>query len=131
MLILFITIFLGQRALKLKVYDDPNKWHPADDPTVKLNSYIEENFGGANVITVQITVHNGTIFNPVTLGKVKRISDKILDTYGVVPSYLTSLSALKIRYLKGTDDFFDSSILMPKVPANEEEMERLRSIRAI
>lgn len=123
---LLATVFCGYNALKIKTYDDPNKWPPKDDKNVILNDFIQEKFGGANVVTVQITVKEGTIFNQETLGKVKRISDKILKIYGVVPSYLTSLAALKVRYMKGTDDFLDVSLLMPEVPRDEGKMERLK-----
>jgi len=120
------TIFFGYFASTIRTYDDPNKWPPENEYNVKLNNCIQEDFGGANVVTVGISVVNGTIFNRETLGKVKRISDKILETYGVVPYYLTSLSALKTRYMRGKDDYLDNSILMPYVPEDEEDMERLK-----
>lgn len=115
---LVLTVIFGYKASKIWTYDDPNKWPPPENYNVKLNNFIQGKFGGANVVTIQITVKENTIFNKETLGKIKRISDKILKTYGVVPYYLTSLSALKVRYMKGTEDLLDNSILMSDVPQN-------------
>jgi len=121
-----LTAFLGFKASSIKLYDDPNEWPPPNHRNVILNQEIQDVFGGANVVIIQTTVKEGDIFNPETLNKVKRISEKILLIKGVVPYYLTSLAARKVRYMKGTYDFLDISFLMDTVPETPEEMERLK-----
>jgi len=125
-LMLILTAFFAYRASRISLYDDPNRWVPKSHPNVALNDYIQDNFGGANVVMVQVTVKEGDIFNPDTLTKVMRISDNILLMEGVVPYYLTSLAAVKVKYLRGGEDFLDIDLLLNYIPETPEEMERLK-----
>jgi len=121
-----LTIFFIYESVQLKLQDDPNKWPPKSHPYVVLNEQIQDIFGGANVVTIQVEVKNGDIFNKETLGKIKRISDKVLLMDGAVSYYLTSLSARKIKYMRGTDDFLDISFLMEFAPNTQEEIDRIK-----
>ncbi|MBW1678988.1 MAG: MMPL family transporter, partial [Deltaproteobacteria bacterium] len=58
--------------------------------------------------------------------KVKRVSDRVLLMDGVVPSYLTSLSAQKLKYMKGEADLLTLEPLMENIPESDWEMERLK-----
>ena len=124
--LVLVTVIFGYLCSQIKIYDDPNQWPPKYDPNCVINREIQKTFGGANVVTIQVTVKEGDIFNAITLGKVKNISDEILKMWGVVPYYLTSLSSFKLRYMKGTDEALDLLLLMRAVPANEEEMAMLK-----
>ena len=123
---LALTAFFAYLAYQTKTFDDPNKWPPQNDPNVKLGDVIQNKFGGANVVTIQVSVKEGDIFNQKTLGIVKTIGDDILKTYGVVPYYLVGLSALKVRYMKGSEDNLDNDVLMAAVPKTAEEIERIK-----
>ncbi len=125
-LVIIVTCFLGYQCFQLKLYDDPNRWPPKSHPNVVLNDYLQENFGGANLVTVQIAVKEGDIFNPETLAKVKRITEKIRLIYGVVPYALNSLSDGKTKYMKGTEDFLDLRPLLAKIPETPKEMEDVK-----
>lgn len=118
-------VFLFQTK-NVKLYDDPNDWLPASNPIGKLNKYLQEKFGGGNLVTIQVSVKDGDIFNAETLAKVKRITREVLLTWGVVPYNVLSIAALQVRYLKATDDFLDNSPLMDEVPTTPQGMERLR-----
>ena len=48
-------VFLFQ-ARNVKLYDDPNEWLPAENPIGKLNKFLQEKFGGGNLVTIQVTV---------------------------------------------------------------------------
>ena len=58
--------------------------------------------------------------------EIKLISDDILVMDGVVPYYLTSLSARKVKYMKAIEDYLDISFLMEFFPETEEEVERIK-----
>ena len=118
-------VFLFQ-AKNAKLYDDPNEWLPADHPIGRLNTYLQEKFGGGNLVTIQVSVKDGDIFNTETLAKVKRITREVLLTWGVVPYNVLSIAALQVRYLKATDEFLDNTPLMDEVPTTPDGMERLR-----
>jgi predicted RND superfamily exporter protein len=119
------SVFLFQ-ARNAKLYDDPNEWLPASNPVGQLNKFLQEKFGGGNLVTIQVTVQDGDIFNPDTLAKVKRMTREVLLTWGVIPYNVLSVAALQVRYLKATDEFLDNTPLMDEVPTTPEAMERFR-----
>lgn len=123
---LIITGFFIYQSFKIRIYDDPLKWPPKNDKNVIVNNEIQDLFGGANVVTIQLTVKEGDIFDSKVLAKVKNICDKILTMDGVIPSYLTSLSAQKVKYMKGEADLLTLEPLMEYAPETKEEMERLK-----
>jgi len=121
-----MTIYLGYHASKMELIDNPNEWPPPGNPNVMLNQEIETNYGGANVVTIQVEVKNGDIFNYSTLKKIKCITDDILMMDGVVPFYLTSLAASKVKYMKGTEDSLDIDFLIPDYPRTQEDIDRIK-----
>ncbi len=124
--LLLTTFFVYDTVTQVKLYDDPNDWLPKGDPIGKLNSYLQKEFGGGNLVTVQISVKEGDIFNQATLSKVKRITREIHLIWGVVPYNVMSIADLKAKYMKGSEDFLDLTTLMDQVPQTPEEMERLK-----
>jgi len=117
-------------ASSLKIYDDPNRWPPEDDPAVVLNEQLQRKFGGANLVTIMVSRRDGqSIVQADTLAKVKRITDELREVHGVIPYALRSLSTINSRYLKGTADTLDAGVLFDnpnRAPETPEELERVR-----
>lgn len=126
LVVILLTIFWFYHAYQIRLYDDPNKWPPQDDPNVLVNDLIQDEFGGANVVTVQLTVKEGDIFNSATLAKIKRIHDELVGMRGVVREYETSLASLKIKYMKGSDECYEIAPLMADAPQSEADIERIK-----
>ena len=102
---LAITGVAAYLASSLKIYDDPNRWPPEDDPAVVLNEQLQRKFGGANLVTIMVSRKDGqSIVQADTLAKVKRITDELREVHGVIPYALRSLSTINSRYLRGTAD---------------------------
>jgi len=72
---------------------------PLEHPYVKLHGLMERVFGGSNLVTIGLMVRQGDIFNFETLGKVKRITDKLATLNGVVPYRIVSISTKKLRHI--------------------------------
>lgn len=127
-LVVIVTALCILLASTLRLYDDPNEWPPHNHPYVQLNNELRMQFGGANLVTIMISRTDGqSIVNPQTLAKVKRITDKLLEVHGVIPYAVRSLSTVNSRYLKGTADALDASILFQdanRAPETPEELER-------
>lgn len=128
---LLLSLLLGAffayvTVAQVKLYDDPNDWLPSGSRIGKLNRYLQEKFGGGNLVTIQVSVKDGDIFNPETLAKIKRITREIHLTWGVVPYNVMSIGDLKAKYMKGSEEFLDITVLMDQVPQTPEEMERLK-----
>src|SRR5581483_10305230 len=95
-------------VLGMRLHDDPNEWPPRSDPFVRLNERIAEKFGGANSVSIEVTVHDGTIFTVENLGTIKDITDSLYTVNGIIPYAVRSIAALESKrfdfYGKGTDD---------------------------
>ena len=132
MLIVTLIISIGAAYLTagLKIYDDPNRWPPEDDPSVELNEELQRKFGGANMVTIMVSRKDGeSIVQADTLAKVKRITDQLQEVHGVIPYAVRSLSTINSRYLKGTAEILDAGILFDnpnRAPETAEELERVR-----
>ena len=124
--LLLTSFFIYYTVTKVRLYDDPNEWLPKGNPIGKLNSMLQKEFGGGNLVTIQISVKQGDIFNPDTLSKVKRITQGIHLIWGVIPYNVMSIADLKAKYMKGSEEFLDITTLMDQVPQTPEEMERLK-----
>jgi predicted RND superfamily exporter protein len=124
-----VTAGAAYLASTLKLYDDPNRWPPKDDPAVVLNEELQRQFGGANLVTIMISRKDGaSIVNGETLAKVKRVTDQLMEVHGVIPYAVRSLSTINSRYLKGTDEVLDASILFDnpnRAPSTPEELTRV------
>lgn len=131
LLVITLTLMAGAAYLAstLKLYDDPNRWPPKDDPAVVLNEELQRQFGGANLVTIMVSRKDGaSIINGETLAKVKRITDQLIDVHGVIPYAVRSLATINSRYLKGTDELLDASILFKnpnRAPSTPEELARV------
>ncbi len=127
---LVITIGAAYLATGLKIYDDPNRWPPEDDPSVQLNEELQRKFGGANMVTIMISRKDGeSIVQADTLAKIKRITDQLMEVHGVIPYAVRSLSTINSRYLKGTAEVLDAGILFDnpnRAPETAEELARVR-----
>ena len=127
---LLVTAGSAWLASGLKIYDDPNRWPPDDDPSVVLNEELQRKFGGANLVTIMIARKDGeSIVQADTLAKIKRITDQLEEVHGVIPYAIRSLSTINSRYLKGTAELLDASILFDnpnRAPETAEELARVR-----
>lgn len=127
---LVITLGAIYLASSLKIYDDPNRWPPGDDPSVVLNEELQLKFGGANLVTVMISRKDGeSIVQADTLAMVKRITDEFQEVHGIIPYAVRSLSTINSRYLKGSADVLDGGLLFDnpnRAPETAEELERVR-----
>ena len=128
-LVLLVTAGAVYLTSTLKLYDDPNRWPPQNDPAVTLNDELQKQFGGANLVTVMISRKDGSsIVNPETLAKIQRITHQFMEVQGVIPYAVRSLSTINSRYLKGGADVLDASILFDdpsRPPETPEELERV------
>lgn len=124
--ILALTVFFGFNARKVKLFFDPDDIMPQDHPYILLKDKVEEYFGGTNTTIIGLQVKDGTVFNPATLKKVKRITEKILAMDGVIPSQVISIAAEKVKDIRGTEEGMDINKMMEEVPETRQKIERLR-----
>jgi uncharacterized protein len=127
LLLLLATAFFASQVSDLRMVLDPKRILPQDHPYVKLNNEIEAAFGGSRVVVVGVTVKDGDIFNPVTLGKIQRITEAVKQVNGILEENVVSIADRKIKYIKSTPDGLDIRRMMEEVPTTPEGLAELRS----
>jgi predicted RND superfamily exporter protein len=125
-IIAIITIFFAYETQKVKLYFDPDDLLPQDHPYIVLKNKMEEVFGGSNITVVGIVRKEGNIYNPETLGKINRITDKILDMDGVIPAKVVSIAARKVKDIRGTEEGMEVKRMMREIPSDPAEISRIR-----
>ncbi|MFQ5507805.1 MAG: RND family transporter [Leptospirillia bacterium] len=124
--LLLVTVFFAAQVGHLKMVLDPKRILPQSHPFVQLNNKIEEHFGGSRVVVIGVTVKEGDIFNPDTLGKIKRITEAVKGVDGILEENVISIADRKIKYIKSTTDGLDIRRMMGEVPTTPEGLAQLR-----
>jgi predicted RND superfamily exporter protein len=80
-----ITIFLGSKALEMRVTTNFFDRYPPSHPYLQLYQKYRQMFGTANVLVMAIEAKEGDIFNVETISKINWATLQILETAGVNP----------------------------------------------
>jgi len=75
--ILLLTVFFGAYAFNIEMYTAFSDLLPKDHPYIRVHNEFQRVFGGANVILLSLEVKEGDIFNPKSLGKIKRLTEMV------------------------------------------------------
>lgn len=86
---LYFTYLLRYVSLPKELADIKPKGHP----NVILQNYMDEAFGVGSMISIALEVKEGTIFNPTTLGKLKRVCENIYKLKGAMPGQVISVAS--------------------------------------
>jgi len=126
-LITILTVFFGWRATHLKLSYDFEKLLPRNHPYVTTYQEFQEIFGGANLISIEVAVKQGDIFNPETLSKIRKITDDIQFIPGIDRYKVISIGAKKVKETKATAWGIEKKpLLWPDVPRTAEALHALR-----
>jgi predicted RND superfamily exporter protein len=127
-LILVVTIFWGYQLPGLKISTDFGDLLPQTHPYIKVHQEFRKLFGGVNFLVMLIEVKEGDIFNPVTLNKIKYISEELFKLPGIDRYKILSLAKSKLKDIKYTAWGVTAEPLMwPNIPQTEEEMDKLKN----
>jgi uncharacterized protein len=126
LVIAIITLFFAFQFQNLFMILDPKRILPQDHPFVQLNNKIEQTFGGSRVVVIGVVVKNGDIFNPSTLAKIKRITDRVKGVSGILEENVVSISDRKIKYINASPGGMDIRPMMSEVPTTKEGLDDLK-----
>ena len=62
-----ITAFFAYQITRVEMFTEFADLLPQKHPYIKIHNRFQEEFGGANLVTIAIEVKEGTIFNKETL----------------------------------------------------------------
>jgi predicted RND superfamily exporter protein len=100
--VLAFSVFLGYHLSHTVIQMNFFDLYPPHHPYMQLMRKHPRMFGSANVLVVGVEVKDGDIFNIETLNKIDRLTIALLETSGVNPWGLRSISHPAVRATKVT-----------------------------
>ena len=95
-----ITLVLGYFAVEMRVYTNFFDLYPPGHPYIQLYQQYRRMFGTANVLMVMIECKEGDIFNVDTINKINYATLKVVETPGVNPYQIRSLTHPKLKNIR-------------------------------
>lgn len=108
-----LTVFLGVRALEVRVNADFNQMIPTHQPfIVNYLTHYDKMQSQANAVRIAVTSNNGSIINAHYLAVLQKISDEVYLTPGVNRPFMTSLWTSNTRWTSIVPDGVASGPVM-------------------
>lgn len=126
LLLLITAFFLFQIVARLEIFTNFADLLPQKHPFVKTHNDFRKTFGGANSITIGVTVKEGDIYNTETLSKIIAINEEMIFLPGVDRYKIYSIGAQNIKDVK-TDAWGIKapSLMWPTAPDTPEGIAEL------
>jgi predicted RND superfamily exporter protein len=121
-------LFLGYEAFSLRVHTDFFNLYPPSHPYIKLYQQYRKMFGTANVLQIVLEVKDGDIYTIDTIKKIDGLTRSLVETKGVNPFQVTSLTHPSVRNIAITSSGISALPLVRKVPETPGELESIRRL---
>lgn len=126
-LFLVVTVVLGYFAMRIDIRTIFEDMLPHNHSWVETHDEYKEYFGGANLVTLMVTVEDGDIFRPEVLQVVREITHRMRLVPGVNQMQITSLATRKLKTIRATHYEIDTQPLMwPEIPQTRNALNQLR-----
>ncbi|MDN5937723.1 MAG: MMPL family transporter [Salinisphaera sp.] len=127
-LLVALTLLLGWQASQLTPDAGWLKMVPKEHPYMKTFTKYYDEFGGANTILVAIKNHDGDIYEPEFMEKLRKLTEAVFFIPGVKRSSVTSIFTPNILYVEVRPTGLSGSTVVPADYApTPEMMKQLRS----
>jgi predicted RND superfamily exporter protein len=124
-----ITAFFAYQITRVEMFTEFADLLPQKHPYIKIHNRFQEEFGGANLVTIAIEVKEGTIFNKETLAKLIRMTDNVDLLPGVNHYQIASIAHRKVRHTYATPSGgLEVKQFLEEVPKTQEEIETLKNL---
>src|SRR5262245_33536697 len=95
-----VTLFLGYNLKNMRVYTNFFDLYPPNHPYIQLYQQYRRMFGTANVLMMAIECKQGDIFNVDTINKINYATLQVVETAGVNPYQVRSLTHPKMKNIR-------------------------------
>src|SRR5262245_3178527 len=99
-LVTAVTLFLGYNLKNMRVYTNFFDLYPPGHPYIQLYQKYRRMFGTANVLMMEIECKKGDIFNVDTINKINYATLQVVETAGVNPYQIRSLTHPKVKNIR-------------------------------
>ncbi|MGE0823880.1 MAG: RND family transporter [Candidatus Binatia bacterium] len=122
-----MTLFLGYYVAHMRVYTNFFDLYPPGHPYIQLYQQYRRMFGTANVLVMAIEKKEGDIFNVDTINKINWATLQVLETAGVNPYQLRSLTHPKLKNIRITGAMITAyPIMYPGPPKTMDDVKQIR-----
>lgn len=126
-LVLGITAFLALQLPGLRWETDARVYLPKGHPAILYDEKVAEIFGATDAIVIGVVNDQRGIFNPDTLARIARITEKVAALPGVVANRTVDVASLSTATVfVGNDTSIGTEVVMPKPPTTEAEAARVK-----
>src|SRR6266849_1945162 len=123
-----ITLFLGYHLKDMRVYTNFFDLYPPHHAYIQLYQKYRRMFGTANVLLMAIECKEGDIFNVDTINKINYATLQVVETAGVNPYQVRSLTHAKMKNIRITGAVITAYPIMypgpPKTPADVKPIKK-------
>ena len=124
---LVATAFFAWQATYVRFQTAISNLWPVANPIIKVNKQYEDTYGSSLTVYVMVRVKHGTIYNPATLDKIRRITDELNGIAGVNHNHVVSITSRKVKRIKLIGSGVLVENLFPvQTPSTPQELARLR-----
>lgn len=125
--VLAITAFLALQLPGLRWETDARVYLPKGHPAILYDEKVADIFGASDAVIIGIVNDEHGIFNPDTLARIARITEKVAALPGVVANRTADVASLSTATaFVGNDTSVGTEVVMPKVPANAAEAAHIK-----
>lgn len=127
--ILALTAFFASQIRHLHWETDARVYMPKGHPAIKYDEQAEHIFGVKDAVIIGIVNEKDGIFNPKTLARIQRMTEKIAALDGVVANRTIDVASLSTASIfTGTDTAIGTERVMETVPTDAAGIERLKQL---
>jgi predicted RND superfamily exporter protein len=126
-LLLGLTFFFLFKTVTIRIHTNFFELYPPRHPFIKVYRQFRQLFGTANLLSAIVEVEEGDIYEIPIFEKVDRITRFLLDTKGVNPFQVLSLTHPSARGYRVRGYWVDSVPLVESLPRSEQDLEEIRS----
>ena len=119
--VMAITLVLGLQLRGMKI-EGGTVFLPPNSPVERQIGAMERLFGSSEIISVMMQQDSGTVFNPLSLALINRISAELQ----ALPGVEEVRSIANTDFMEGRTGGMTVSKLMPRVPATQAEADLVR-----
>lgn len=112
-----LTAFWGSQLPVLRVEFDPDATLPQSHPYIQALHTLETTFGEKNLIVIGLFPNDHNVFSPTFLTTLSRITRRVGELPGIMPSTYLSLTSRLAKSIEGTAD----TILVRPLVENPED----------
>jgi hypothetical protein len=126
---LAVTLFLGYHLFNARVQMNFMDIIPSDHPHTQLARKHARMFGSANILVIAVEAKNGDIYNLDTLNKIDRLTIALMETPGVNPWQVRSISHPAVRSTQVTGSGIRIlPIFFPGPPKDAKDIARIKKV---